>query len=99
MAKSLASRLLLVLLPTCVPNAVLADEQTDLRIGRWRGESITSHTRFKRTGLTGLQFFCSGPFPVLGHRFRQECVVVVFSRAFFQRHHGRCALGEKLGGS
>ena len=98
MTKSLASVLLLFLLPIFVPNAVQADEQTDRRIAELEKRINRLPTPIQTHGDNGALVFLFGVFlRSLGTKHRQECVVVVFSRTVFQRHHSRRALGQEFG--
>jgi hypothetical protein len=64
-AKSLASVLLLLLLPTFVPNAVLADEQTDRRIAELERRIKDLPTPVQTHGPDGAVFFLFGAFCAL----------------------------------
>ena len=61
-AKSLASVLLMFLLPIFVPNAVLADEQTDRRIAELERRINSFPTPIQSHGDNGAVFFLFGAF-------------------------------------
>ena len=68
MAKSLASVLLLLLLPNLVPQAVLADEQTDRRIAELERRIEHLPTPIQTHGPDGAVFFLFGAFVLFGHK-------------------------------
>ena len=65
MAKSLASVLLLLLLPIFVPNAVVADEQTDRRIAELERRIENLPTPIQAHGPDGAALFLFGAFCAL----------------------------------
>ena len=65
MTKSLASVLLLFLLPIFVPNAVQADEQTDRRIAELERRINSVPTRIQTHGDNGALVFLFGVFCTL----------------------------------
>ncbi|MGO9918056.1 MAG: hypothetical protein ACLQIB_25615 [Isosphaeraceae bacterium] len=65
MVKSLASVLLLLLLPNLVPQAVLADEQTDRRIAELERRIEHLPTPIQTHGPDGAVFFLFGAFCAL----------------------------------